>query len=559
MRQFFVRFAQTLGSMTAGVLLTAVSASAQDRPVSVTLSTAIEQAAAQQPPPAPAAATGSARRLTIDEAVKLALEQNLSLQVQRLNPQIQDLSVAQVRTVWTPSVASSFNTSSAQLAPTSPFEPSTSDTTNVNMQALQLFPWGGSYNVTWLNTRRSNNSAYSIQNPLLQSTVQANYTQPLLQNFKIDNARQQLLVAKKNREISDVDLKESVLTTVRNVKNAYWDLSYAVASLAVQKQSLDLARESLRNNRTRVEVGTMAPIDIVEAEAEVANREESVILAEAAISQAEDRLRALILDPRAADFWTTRFELTDAPATELTAVDADAAVRNALSKRTDLEAAKKTLEASDINIKYFRNQVLPQVNANVNYTLTGSGGTLHRIDQTTDPVTVSIVGQTSYGSVLNTILKNDLPTWTAGITVSYPIGRSTAEANLARSRLQYQQSQVQLRNLELQVVTQVRDAARNVNTNQKRVEASRVSRQLAERRLEAEEKKFAAGMQTSFFVFQAQRDLALARNNELRAILDYSKSVIDFETTQEAPLGGGGGIVLAGAGGTGTGVTQGGR
>ena len=132
-----------------------------------------------------------------------------------------------------------------------------------------------------------------------------------------------------------------------------------------------------------------------------------------------------------------------------------------------------------------------------------------------------------------------------------PLGRSNAEANLARARLQYQQSQTQLRNLELGVVTQVRDAARNVNTNDKRVAASRMSRQLAERRLEAEEKKFAAGMQTSFFVFQAQRDLALARNNELRAILDYTKSLNDFETTQEAPLGGGGGITLAGGGGGG--------
>jgi outer membrane protein len=542
MRQLLFRLG--LGALAVTQLFNA-SAFAQGRPLAVT------EAPIKLPDSQPAAtASPTVRRLAIDEAVRLALEQNLSLQVQRLNPQIQDLAVAQARTPWTPNVSTNFNTQSSSVPASEVFQPTNIDTTNVNAFANQLFPWGGNYQLSWLNQRRSNNSPFSQQNPLIQSTLFATYSQPLLQNFKIDNVRQQLLISKKNREISDIDLKESVLGTVRNVKNAYWDLSFANASLKVQQQSLQLAQESLRNNRTRVEVGTMAPIDIVEAEAEVANREEAVILAEAQIGQAEDRLRALILDPRTPDFWTVKFELTDTPSLESHPVDSDAAVTQALEKRTDLASAKKTLEASDINIKYFRNQILPQVNLNTNYQLTGSGGTVRELSDDFPPRIVNQV-QTGYGSVLNTLLTNDFPTWTVGFTVAYPIGRSNAEANLARARLQYQQSQTQLRNLELGVVTQVRDAARNVNTNDKRVAASRMSRQLAERRLEAEEKKFAAGMQTSFFVFQAQRDLALARNNELRAILDYTKSLNDFETTQEAPLGGGGGITLAGGGGGG--------
>jgi len=156
------------------------------------------------------------------------------------------------------------------------------------------------------------------------------------------------------------------------------------------------------------------------------------------------------------------------------------------------------------------------------------------------------------------MLARDFPNWSVAVQVSYPIGRSSAESNLARARIQYNQSQLQLKNLELQVATQVREVARQVNTNRKRVDASRASRELAARKLEAEQKKFAAGMSTSFFVFQAQRDLAQARNAELQAILDYNRSLVDFETVQEAPVSGSGGsLTVAGSGASSSGSSSG--
>lgn len=375
--------------------------------------------------------------------------------------------------------------------------------------------------------------------------MSAQFTQPLMRNFKIDSVRQQLLVTKKNREISDVQLRQTVVSTVRNVKVAYWELVYANSSLTVQRQSLDLARESLRNNRTRVEVGTMAPIDIVEAEAEVARNEEAVILAEASIQQAEDRLRTLILDPATPDFWHLKLEPTDVPAFQAAPIDSDAAVGNALSKRTDLQQARKSLETTDVNIRYFRNQIMPDVNLEVSYGLAGLGGTQFT------PFSFAggggprtIVGQRSFSSVLGDLFRNDFPSWTVGVTLGYPIGRSNAEASLARAKLQHSQAQTQIRNLELRIATEVRDVARQVNTNQKRVDATRAARQLSERRLEAEQKKFTVGMSTSFVVFQAQRDLAAARNNELRAILDYIRSHVDYEAVQETAISGGSGITI---------------
>jgi outer membrane protein TolC len=492
--------------------------------------------------------SGPVRRLSIDDAVKLALDQNLSLQVQRLDPQIQDLGIAQVRSAWVPTVGTTLSNRSS-TNPTTNFlsgavDQLTTENFAVGVTANQLLPSGGNYSLQWNNTRGKSNSFLDSPNPSLSSSLSAIFTQPLMRNFRIDSTRQQLLISRKNREMTDVQLRQTVLTTIRNVKSAYWDLAYAVDNLKVQQQSLAIARESLKNNKSRVKIGTMAPIDIIQAEAEVARNEEAVIVAEAQITRAEDVLRALIFDPKTPDFWTTRFDLTDQPVFQAQAVDANAAVQNALAKRTDLQNMRKSLEADDINIRYFKNQVLPDLNVQAGYGVTGQGGTEIDFTQTFPPEVVSKTN-TPYSSVLSKMFGNDFHNWSIAVQVGYPIGRSNAEAGLARARVAYSQAELQLRNQELQVATEVREAVRTLNTNRKRVDATRASRELAERKLEAEEKKFQAGMNTNFEVIQAQRDLAAARNAELQAILDYNRSLVDFETVQEAPVGAGGGIVLA--------------
>ena len=493
---------------------------------------------------APAASKdGPVSRISIDDAVRLALEQNLSLQVQRLDPQIQDLNIDLVRTAWTPIISGTVTNTSSTSPVSSFFAGATNALVNdrfgATVQTDQLLPWGADYTVTWNNSRAKSNSVYDSPNPALGSVLGGSYTQPLLRNFKIDSTRQQLLITKKNREMTDVQLRQTVITTIRQVKYAYWNLAYAVENLKVQQQSLDLARESLKNNKSRVGIGTMAPIDIVEAEAEVARNEEAVIIAEAQITRAEDALRQVIFDPKNPDFWKTTFELTDPPVFRVQDIDLDAAVKRALDNRTDLVNMRKSLEATDVNIRYFKNQTLPDLNVRAGYGLTGQGGTNYTFSDTFPPVPISIVDN-GWGSVYSQMLSNDFHNWSLAVTVGYPLGRSGAEAALARARVSYSQQQLELRSQELTVATQVREVVRTLNTNRKRVDATRASRDLAQRRLDAEQKKFQAGMSTNFFVVQAQRDLASAKNAELQAILDYSRSLVDFETVQEAPVVGGG-------------------
>jgi outer membrane protein TolC len=484
------------------------------------------------------------RRLTADDAVRLALENNLGIQVARIDPQLEDLNILGARAGWAPAVSSTIQTNSNN-SPNQNFlsgsqgGTTSSDQFTGNVSLQQTLRWGGNYSVGLDNSRLVSNSSFSTFSPQLRSSVALSYSQPLLRNFGIDSTRQQLQVSTKNREIADVALRETVATTTRTVRNAYWDLAYAVTSLAVQRQSLDLAEESLRNTRARVEIGTTPPIDIVAAESEVAARQEAVIVAEAQIATTEDTLRSLIFNPSAPDFWTIRIEPSELPPFRPSPVNVDAAIQNALDQRTDLERARKSIEADAINEKFYRNQTLPDVSANIDYSVQGLGGTqLQRGFGPFGPGTGEVTGelQRGLGSVLSDVFTNDFPTWTASLNISYPLGTSAAEASLARVRLQQSQAQTQLRSQQLQVMTQVRQAARQVQTNQQRVQSTQAARQLAERQLEAEERKFEAGTSTSFQVFQTQRDLAQARNNELQAVLDYNRSIVDLDTVQEVPL-----------------------
>jgi HAE1 family hydrophobic/amphiphilic exporter-1 len=507
------------------------------------------QAGNQTIPLQPAPADGRpVRRLTADEAVKLALENNLGIQVARIDPRIEDLGVAAARGGYTPSFTSTFQNNSIQRPSSNLFTGSAEanfkqEVLQSNVGIAQRLPWGANYDVGWDSSRSESNNSGNTWRPQLNSSLAFNYQQSLVRGFSIDSLRQQVQVSLKNREIADVTLRQTLAATTRTVRNAYYNLAYAVASLASQQQSLELANESLRNTRSRVEIGTTPPIDIVEAESEVAAREEAVIVAQASIATAEDNLRALVFDPSMPDFWNVRIEPTELPAFQPTNIDVDGAVRNALERRTDLEQTKRSMEVTDVNIRFFRNETLPDVTANLNYGLAALGGT--RLPTTgipgfpVDPNAPTTAIQRGYGTVLGDLFGLNSPSWTATLNIGYPIGTSQAEANLARARLEYSQAQTRLKNQQLQVATQVRQQARNVQTNQQRVQSTRASRVLMERRLEAEQRKFQAGTSTSFLVFQAQRDLSNARNNELRAILDYYQSAVDFETVQEVPLGGG--------------------
>ena len=498
-------------------------------------------ATAQTPVPpagAPAAVAPSTppMRLSLDDAVRMGLENNLDIKVDRLDPQIAEERVGQARAAFAPALTSSFLRNS-NLAPPTSFlvgnqgvqSTSASGTVGVT-QRLPVF--GTSYATGWDTTRSRSTSAFSNFNPILTSRVQFTVSQPLLRDLTVDPNRQQLILSKRNRDISDTRFRETVVRTLSDVKKAYWDLVAARALVDVQQRSFDLARDLVRINRARVEVGQAPPLDLVSAQAEEAQREEALTIAQVTLRQAEDRLRMLILDPDSPAFWTAGIDPIDRPSLITSVPDVDAVIGTALKNRLDLVRARAELEITKTNVRFYRNQTLPDVRFQVNFQSSGLGGT--RLIRTGGfPGTVVGSEPVPFGMVMAQILQAEYPTWVVGVNFTYPLGRGTEEAALARSRIEERQAQARLQNAEMKAVRQLRQSAWQVEMNARRITTNRAGRALAEQRLDSEQKRFEVGMSTTFLVVQAQRDLAQASNNELSAALEYVKAVIEFETLQE--------------------------
>jgi hydrophobic/amphiphilic exporter-1 (mainly G- bacteria), HAE1 family len=496
------------------------------------------QTLARPETPATAAAPAAPPvRLSLDDAVRLGLENNVDLKVDQLDPQIAQERVGQAESVFLPTLTSSL-TRNSNLAPPTSFlvgnQGVQSVTATGTLGLSQRLPhFGTSYATGWDTTRSKSASQFSNYNPILTSRIQFTVSQPLVRDLAIDAGRQQLIVSKRNREISDTRFRESVVRTVSDVKKAYWDLVAARALVDVQQKSLDLSRDLVRINKARVDVGQAPPLDLVSAQAEEAQRDEALTVAQVTLRQAEDRLRMLVLDPNSQTFWTTAIEPTDRPALLGEVPDVDAVIDRALKQRLDLIRARAELENVRTNVRFYHNQTLPDVRFQVNFQSAGLGGT--RLIRTGGfPGTVVGSEPVSFGYVMDQVFRSAYPTWIVGVNVTYPIGRSADDTSLARSRIEEAQSRARLQSAELKAVRQLRQSAWQVDMNARRINTSRAARTLAEQRLDAEQKRFEVGMSTTFLVVQAQRDLAQARNNELQAALEYVKAVIEFETLQEA-------------------------
>jgi outer membrane protein TolC len=309
----------------------------------------------------------------------------------------------------------------------------------------------------------------------------------------------------------------------------------------VARRSLELAEKLIEDNQARVEVGTLAPIDVVQAEAESANRRQTLAQAEATLETAELTLKRFLVTGTADPVWSQELRAVDVPQLEVSPLDIEGAVRTALERRTDLVTARKNLDSNDITMRFWRSESRPAIDLQMNYGAQGIGGTQFIRAGTGLGSTVTGTVPGGYSDALNLLSGRDFPTWNFALNVSYPLGGSNADAQYARTRVQRTQQSTRLRALELQVATEVTNNALQVRSNQRRVEAAGAARALAERRLEAEQSKFEVGLSTNFFVVQAQRDLADAQNVELRALTDLQKARVNFERAQESPAGGSGG------------------
>jgi outer membrane protein len=501
----------------------------------------------------PGVSSGALRELRLEEAVTLALEKNLDIQVAKLEPQSVDFLIAGFRNQFQPVLASTVGQRDLFQLPTRTINGGTrvsQATTTYNASISQETKWfGGSYSLAWSNQRVASSDALATRNPLYTTGIVASYSQPILRGFKLDNLRQQLAINLVNREISEESARATVFQTLANVRNAYWDLVFAQSAVEVAQRATELADKLVEDNQARVEVGTLAPLDIVQAQAEAATRRQNLATAEAAAQTAELALKRFVVSGTDDPLWRQTIRPVDLPSLAPPPTDVEGAVRRALDERTDIINARKGLDTSDINIKYFKDLSMPALDVTASYGAQGLGGPeLVRSGAGLDAPVGSIIPG-NYADALAILRNLDYPNWNVAVTLSYPLFASQATAQHARARLQGNQSVTRIRALEVQIAAEVANAALTVQSNLKRVEAATAARELAQKRLEAEQSRFDVGMTTNFFVVQAQRDLRDAQNTELRALADYRKSLVNFERAQQSPAGGGGGGLNSNTGG----------
>jgi outer membrane protein TolC len=396
-------------------------------------------------------------------------------------------------------------------------------------------PWGsGAWSLSWESARTSTNNPISSFDPSLHSGFEIAYSQPLLRDRAIDPVRHQYTIAKRNQQISDLRFREAVVQTVAAVKQAYWTLKAAAANVGVQQRSLELARELARQNRIRVDAGQSPPIDLVQAEAEAAQRREGLIHATAVAGDAEDALRRLIMRPSDASFWHVRLDPIEEPSAAGAPPDLDAAIASALEARLDIVRAGHELENARTDVELRTNQKLPDVRLETSYRGAGLGGTQF-LRAGDFPGSIIGTRRRNFGDALGQAFTTDYPAWSVGLTVSYPLGRSFEEAGAARAEIERRQAAQRIESLKLDAAETVRRAARQIRAAAERTDAARAGAELARQRLDVEQRRYDVGLSTTFLVTQAQRDLQQAEVGLLQATLDHESALVHFEAVQQAP------------------------
>jgi HAE1 family hydrophobic/amphiphilic exporter-1 len=479
--------------------------------------------------------------MSLEQAVQIALENNLDLKVARMTPQLQDYALQSLQANFRPTVSGTINQTHSATPNTdanqivSTLINNQQNYTTTYQQNLGF--WGASYNANFTSGRTANNNPSQTRNPNLSATTRVQYTQPLLANFRIDANRNALRVQQVTRQTADITLQQTIENTKASVRTAYWALRQAIEAIEIQKRSLDLAQRQYEDNKTKVEIGTMAPIDIVQNESTIAGLEQGVLNATINWKTAELVLKRLLVSGNDDPLYQQTINPSDLPGSlDRVPVDIPKAIQTALAERTDLQITRKNIEASQFTLQLRRNALLPTLNLTTSYQLQGQGGNTYSVDRITGVRTLKTPG--GYSDALTQIGGFDAPTWTVSANFTYPLGMMAAKAAYAQAQIQFQQSEANLKAQELTVSTDVNNAGLAVQNAFLQVQAARKTREASERTAEATQTRFDVGMANSFEVATAVNQLTSARLNELNAVIRYVNAIADFEKKQR--VGGGG-------------------
>ena len=453
--------------------------------------------------------------LTLQETIETVLKNNISISVQSYNSKINEQFIFEKEADFDPTVDFEFTVGEETRQSASTLADSKTRDLDYDwdFSVSQKFVTGGDYELTMDNNKNQSSSSRTSLNPIYSSDLALTVTQPLLKDFGIDLNKREIYIAKNDQKISDHQFTEKVIATIAETENIYWDLVFSIEDLKVKETSLQRARDLEKQVKAQVDVGTLAELEILQAKSNVASREERLLNAQNLIDDNGDNLKSILNFSFDSEEGLKEIIPADSPVFEPGAENSlEEALKTALIHRPDLLAKKMELENRNIEAKYNENQTLPTLDLVGSLGLNGLSG-----DSSTK--------NGSYDSALSEAFSTDFRLWQFGINLSYPLGNRAAKSKLAIKRLEVAQLLLNIKDLEKTIVVEVREAHRQIKTDIKRVQATRVARKLAEEKLNAEEKKFKVGLSTSFNVLEFQEDLAEEQSNEIKAVIDYNKSL----------------------------------
>jgi outer membrane protein TolC len=483
-------------------------------------------AGAQAQTPAPAA-QGKSLSLTLDDCILRALKNNLAIQVAEFSPQLSENSLADAKSQYLPTMSLSFRPSHSENAAYSWLDTTGGTTirlsTQMNGSVNQLTPLGGTFTLTASQNRSDTNARATTINPSYSTTLSFSYNQPLLRNFGTKITNRQIVIASNSYESSQISFVNTVQSTVYSVIQAYWNLVYSVENLKVQRLGLQLSKELLAKNERSVEIGTMAPLDVLTAQADVASREASILAAEASVKANEDSLKVLINMPADEERGLSEIIAVDQPTFIEEKIEVDQALAVAMDKRPDLQISRIGLKNSDISLSYAKNQLLPDFRLNASWSSPGLGGT-QLVYQGNNPLSgVVIATVPGYASdAWKDSFKFKYQNWNVSLTLSLDLSDYLTKAGYVQAKLNKDQAVLSLTQQEQQVMQEIRNSVRSVQTSFKQVQAYKLARELSEQKYNSELEKLRIGQSTDYLVLQYLRDMTSARVLELNSIIGYN-------------------------------------
>ncbi|MHC4267526.1 MAG: TolC family protein [Planctomycetota bacterium] len=459
--------------------------------------------------------------LTLKDAIFLSLHNNYDIRIAKIDPKIKKRDITVARSVFDPILeitgemadTETPSNSGVLLGVTTGLKPARfeRDTRTVGVSLEKLFSTGAVFKSEF-NIERSDVfpvSIFTLENAVTQTYLEAKITQPLLRNAGIFYNRSEIHIARNNKEISTLELKETAIEVINTVQKAYWELVKAIEELRVRKKSLERAEDLLKKNKIQVKVGTLAPIELLVAEEGVASQIEGVVVAENDIKDREDDLKQVINLRADAVFSDVSIIPLDKASFEINEISLDESIKIALANRPELSKQGLNISNARITVKQKRNELLPRLDAEVGIRYSGLSDT--------------------YGNAVDSLFSEKFQSQFFGLALEVPIGNREARSNYKKAMLEKKQTVFNTRKVELEIVVEVRKAVRQIKTNAERIRASKKAKELSQERLKAEEKKFKVGRTTSLEVIRAQADLAVSEGRATNAIVDYQISLGDFD------------------------------